>query len=173
MRGTHKGVRSRTSWVYTVVVVEATPQVLEILRGLVAGAVRAPEDEPPRGAWPQELDDLQARLGCSLPAVLRIWLSVCRGARIGPGGVFGPRPDDPGIDAASRRDPYPEWAQLGWLPVAGDGCGNSYVLREDGTVGFVDTMQDPGKIDRQAASDLLSFMIGLLAHDQETGRASR
>jgi hypothetical protein len=24
-----------------------------------------------------------------------------------------------------------------------------YVLREDGTVGFVDTMQDPGKIDRQ------------------------
>jgi hypothetical protein len=47
-----------------------------------------------------------------------------------------------------------------------------YVLREDGTVGFVDTMQDPGKIDRQAASDLLSFMIGLLAHDQEIGRAS-
>ena len=81
---------------------EVTAQVLEILRGLVAGAVRAPEDEPPRGAWPQELDDLQARLGCSLPAVLRIWLSVCRGARIGPGGVFGPRPDDPGIDSRHR-----------------------------------------------------------------------
>jgi hypothetical protein len=166
-----EGVRSRTSWAYTVVVVEVTAQVLEILRGLVAGAVRAPEDEPPRGAWSQEMDDLQARLGCSLPAVLRIWLSACRGARIGPGGVFGPRPDDLGIDVASRRDPYPEWAQLGWLPVAGDGCGNYYVLREDGTVGFVDTMQDPGKIDRQTASDLLSFMIGLLAHDQETGRA--
>jgi hypothetical protein len=104
--------------------------------------------------------------------VLRIWLSVCRGARIGPGGVFGPRPDDPGIDVASRRDPFPDWGQLGWLPVAGDGCGNYYVLSDDGTVGFVDTMQDPGKIDRQAASDLLSFMIGLLAHDQETGRAS-
>ena len=38
--------------------------------------------------------------------------------------------------------------------------------------GFVDTMQDPGEIDRQAASDLLSFMIGFLAHDQETGRTS-
>jgi hypothetical protein len=61
---------------------------------------------------------------------------------------------------------------VGELPVAGDGCGNYYVLREDGTVGFVDTMQDPGKIDRQAAGNLLSFMIGLLAHDQETGRAS-
>ena len=63
-------------------------------------------------------------------------------------------------------------AQLGWLPVAGDGCGNYYVLREDGTVGFVDTMQDPGKIDRQAASGLLWFMIGLLEHDQEADRAS-
>jgi hypothetical protein len=41
---------------------------------------------------------------------------------------------------ASRRDPYPEWARLGWLRVAGDGCGNYYVLRKDGTVGFVDTM---------------------------------
>ena len=62
-----------------------------------------------------------------------------------------------------------------WLAACGrgDGCGNYYyVLRKNGTVGFVDTMQDPGKIDRQAASDLLSFMIGLLAHDQETGRAS-
>ena len=56
--------------------------------------------------------------------------------------------------------------------MAGDGCGNYYVLREDGTVGFIDTMQDPGKIDRQAASDLLSFMISLLAHDQATDRAS-
>jgi hypothetical protein len=56
--------------------------------------------------------------------------------------------------------------------VAGDGCGNYYVLSDDGTVGFVDTMQDPGKIDRQAASDLLSFMSGLLAHDQETGCTS-
>lgn len=125
---------------------EVTAQVLGILRELVAGAVRAPEDEPPRGARPEELDDLQARLGCGLPAVLRVWPPVCRGARIGPGGVFGLRPGDPGIDVASRRAPYPEWAQLGWLPVAGDGCGNYYVLREDGTVGFAGTMQDPGKL---------------------------
>jgi hypothetical protein len=53
---------------------------------------------------------------------------------------------------------------------AGDGCGNCYVLTADGTVGFVDTMKDPGRIDRQVAGDLLSFMTGLLAGDQDIGR---
>jgi len=52
-----------------------------------------------------------------------------------------------------------------------DGCGNCYVLTADGTVGFVDTMKDPGRIDRQVAGDLLSFMTDLLADDQDPGRA--
>jgi hypothetical protein len=152
-----------------MVLVKAAAQTLDTLRGLVAGAVRAPEDEAPRGARAEELDSLQVRLGCLLPPPLRAWLSVCRGARIGPGGVFGPRPDDPGIDMASRRDLYPRWAGLGWLPVAGDGCGNYYVLTDDGAVGFVDTMKVPDQIDRQVAGDLLMFMTSLLAHDQEAG----
>jgi hypothetical protein len=146
-------------------------EALEVLRGLVAGAIRAPEDEPPRGAGTAELDDLQARLGRGLPPPLRAWLSICRGARIGPGGVFGPRPDVPSLDMARRRDLFPQWAGSGWLPVAGDGCGNCYVLTENGTVCFVDTMKDPGRIDRQVAGDLLSFMTGLLASDQDAGRA--
>jgi hypothetical protein len=44
-------------------------------------------------------------------------------------------------------------------------------LTADGTVGFVDTMKDPGRIDRQVAGDLLSFMTDLLADDQDPGRA--
>jgi hypothetical protein len=63
---------------------------------------------------------------------------------------------------------FPSWLEQGWLPVAGDGC-NYYVLAEDGTVGFVDTMYDPGQIDRLGAGDLLSFMIDLLARDQGPG----
>ena len=47
------------------------------------------------------------------------------------------------------------------LPVAGDGCGNHYVLA-GGTVGFVDTMKDPDRIDHRVADELLSFMTGLL-----------
>src|SRR6266702_651963 len=51
-------------------------EALEVLRGLVAGAIRAPEEEPPRGAGPAELDSPQARLSCGIPPVLRAWLSV-------------------------------------------------------------------------------------------------
>jgi hypothetical protein len=61
------------------------------------------------------------------------------------GRRFGPRPDDPGIDMASRRDPYPNGRSLA-------GC--------------------LWTIDRQAASDLLSFMIDLLTHDHEPRHAS-
>ena len=54
---------------------------------------------------------------------------------------------------------------------ARDGCGNCYVLTADGTVGFVDTMKDPGRIDRQVAGDPLSFMTDLLTDDQDPGSA--
>jgi hypothetical protein len=91
----------------TVAIVKAD-EAVEVLRELVAGAVRAPEDEPPRGARPAELDSLSARLGSDIPPVLRAWLSVCRGAGIGPGGVFGQRPDMPSLDTACRRDLFPE-----------------------------------------------------------------
>ncbi len=77
----------------------------------------------------------------------------------------------PDVDMAWRRDLHPEWAGPGWLPVAGDGCGNYYVLLGNGAVGFVDTMKDPGQVGQQVAGDLLSFMTDLLAHDQDAGRA--
>jgi hypothetical protein len=106
----------------TVVIMKAD-EALEVLCGLVAGAVRAPEEESPQGAGPAELHSLTARLGCGIPSALRACLSVCKGAGIGPGGVFGQRPDESSPDMAWRRDLFPEWAELGWLPVAGDGCG--------------------------------------------------
>jgi hypothetical protein len=68
------------------------------------------------------------------------------------------------------REIFPQWRALGWLPVASDGCGNYYVLAKDGTVGFVETMSDPSRINRHAASGLLSFMTDLLTADQATSR---
>ena len=136
------------------------------LRRLVAGAVRAPEDNAPEGASAAELAALADRLGHSLPPVLRCWLSVCRGAAIGQGGVFGHRPDEPFLDMVKNLDRYPEWRSLGWLPVAGDGFGNFYVLAQDGTIGFVDTMIDPHRLERHVSDDLLSFMTDMLAADQ-------
>jgi hypothetical protein len=107
---------------------------------LVHGAVRAPEDADVDGASPQELEELEQRLGHPLPGQLADWLRICRGAAIGPGGFFGNRPDRPSLDIPAYLDLFPEWAGKSWLPVAGDGCGNYYVLLPSSDVGFVDTI---------------------------------
>jgi hypothetical protein len=86
------------------------------LRRLVAGADRAPEDDPPEGASAAELARLSDRLGRSLPPLLKGWLSICRGAAIGPGGVFGQRPDRPGLDMVRIRDCLRSGSRLAGFP---------------------------------------------------------
>lgn len=151
-----------------VLKLEAEDRSLARLRLLVAGAVRAPEDNAPEGASSAELAALAGRLGQALPSALRTWLSICNGAAIGPGGVFGQRPGRRFLDMVGVRERYLQWRELDWIPVAGDGCGNYYVLTADGTVGFVETMSDPAALARHMAPDLLSFMTGLLAADQSS-----
>ena len=137
----------------------------ERVRDLVRGAVRAPE-EVIHGATADELAALEQRLGRSLPTQLREFLRVCNGARIGPGGLFGHRPNDPSCDLPSFLALWREWAVSGWLPVAGAGCGNYYVMTPDGAVGFVDTMADPGALEGTPFPDLFACVEALLANDQ-------
>lgn len=137
----------------------------DVLR-LLPGVQRAPEQPFPGGADDQDLADLQRRLGGPLPAVLADWLRVCRGEAICAGGVYGARPDRAFLDIAERLALHPQWRDLGWLPVAGDGCGNAYVLltRGDlaGHVAFVDTISDPDSIESLTADSLWSFLRALL-----------
>jgi hypothetical protein len=37
---------------------------------------------------------------------------------------------------------YPQGRALGWLPVASDGRGNYYMLAGDGSVGFIESIND-------------------------------
>lgn len=100
-------------------------------------------------------------------------IRICRGAAIGPGGLFGHRPDEPFLDIPTVLGLYPEWQTTNWLPVASDGCGNYYMLLADGSVGFVDTMSDPAVIDAVIAPDLFTFIETLLVDDQERELRSR
>jgi hypothetical protein len=133
---------------------------------LVRGAVRAPEDADVNGASSQELEGLERRLGRPLPGQLADWLRICRGAAIGPGGFFGNRPDRPSLDIPAYLGLFPEWADKRWLPVAGDGCGNYYVLLPSGQVGFVDTISDSGAVQSNPHPDLYSCVEALLRGDQ-------
>ncbi|MEV4134206.1 SMI1/KNR4 family protein [Dactylosporangium sp. NPDC049742] len=137
----------------------------DVLR-LLAGVQRAPEQPFPGGADEQELADLERRLGGPLPAVLVDWLRVCKGEAICAGGVYGARPDRASLDIAERLALYPRWREFGWLPVAGDGCGNVYVLLTRGElagqVAFVDTMADADGIEAVEADSLWTFLRSLL-----------
>jgi hypothetical protein len=140
-------------------------QVLSLLRRVP----RAPERPFPGGASEAELLDLARRLGVALPDDLASWLRVCKGEAIGPGGVFGAQPDEDWLDIAGCSMLYPAWRTRGWLSVAGDGCGNHYVLltngRLTGFVGFVDTMTDPDRIDYVVASSLWRFLFFLFRRE--------
>lgn len=135
---------------------------------LVNGAVRPPDADAPRGATTADLDELADRLGRPVPKELSAWLEICRGERIGPGGMYGARPDDPFVDVAERTPLA--WAANGWVAVAGDGCGGTYVLTDDGSIGFVDPMRSIDELDAVVAPDLWSFVIGTLERDQVADR---
>lgn len=80
-------------------------EVIQLMRA----AERAPDQPFPGGADDADLVDLQSRLGMPVPASLVDWLRVCKGEAIGPGGVFGARPDEPDIDIAEYISMFPDW----------------------------------------------------------------
>jgi cell wall assembly regulator SMI1 len=137
--------------------------------GLLSRVSRAPEQPFPGGAGHGELQDLARRMGTGLPGELVEWLRVCRGEAIGPGGVYGARPDCDRLDMATVLASYPSWRDSGWLPVAGDGCGDHYVLLTTGPlagcVGFVEAVTDPDRIRYLVASDLWHFLFFLFSAD--------
>jgi hypothetical protein len=136
----------------------------EVVKLLLA-AERAPGKPFPGGADDAELAELQSRLEIPLPVTLVDWLRVCKGDAIDPGGVYGVRPDQPDIDIAGTLSRLPGWRSRGWIPIAGDGCGDYYVLIGNGQlagcVGFVD-QSDLDEIDFIVASDLWLFLRFLL-----------
>lgn len=54
--------------------------------------------------------------------------------------------------------------------MAGDGCGNYYVLTASGEVGFVDTMADADSTEGEHFADLFTCIESLLANDQATSQ---
>ena len=143
---------------------QLSPSQRARLRALIEGAVREPGTEAPEGSTAEDLSELTARVGRPLPESLHEWLTVCRGGRIGPGCLYGATPDDPFTDLAQRTDP--RWLAQGWFAVAGDGCGGTYVLTEDGSIGFIDPMRSIDDLDSVVAPDLPTFIEALLAEDQ-------
>ena len=127
-----------------------------------------PDERTTIGAKPELLHGFTVRTGLVIPKELSDWLGVVNGARIGPGGVFGIRPDDPYCDIESTLNVYPTWRTNGWIPVASDGCGNYYLAgAENGAtpVYFNETVCDDRTLTYVVSSGIWEFLWFLFTED--------
>jgi len=89
---------------------------------------REPGTLLPQGATEQEIAEFEHVMRFSLPVELKDWLSSCNGPCVGPGGLYGIAPAPRWLTIEDHWEPMPEWKVRGWIPVAGDGVGNQYIL---------------------------------------------
>jgi hypothetical protein len=141
----------------------------------LVAAARAAEAPPgyelPGGADDALLDAFERRTGLRLPETLRAWWGAVNGALIGPGGLLGIREPEEFLSVEGCLRLFPQWASSGWVPIAGNGLGDYWVVLpgpggDEGWVGFVDCHDDPHRIWSYAASDVLRFLRFLLAEEQ-------
>lgn len=133
--------------------------------------VPMPPEELPEGINDHECDVFEKRTGIRLPADLRDWLKLCNGPCAGPGGFFGIRPWRSDLDIEAILELYPEWEAKKWIPVAGDGCGNYYVMPTEQEFGpgfpvfFIEAEESRELPQYIAASDLGHFLIAILQRE--------
>jgi hypothetical protein len=137
----------------------------EVKRLVVDACMRNTGAAPPPGVLDTEIDAFQARLGLNIPRSLREWLRYSNAPATGYGIVLGLTLDNrnQNIEAC-----YPDYlafwkSDKGWIPIAGDGCGNPFVVatkEEDGPgnpVLFFEILTDERKPAYVVASDVWHF----------------
>lgn len=117
----------------------------------------------PSGADESVIREMEISFGRKVPDELRALLTISNGPCVGAGGIFGFATADQHLDIKFYWSIFPAWRERGWIPVAGDGCGNYYVLvtgREFGAIRpviFVEASVDADSGAYIAASGLRSF----------------
>jgi cell wall assembly regulator SMI1 len=138
------------------------------IRRLLAQAPQPPEERLPGGISDTECDAFEQRTGIRLPEEVRQWLKISNGPCVGPGGLYGIRPQRSHLDIEAILDLYPSWKTRQWIPIAGDGCGNYYVIPTQEEYGsgypvlFVDTNSTSDVPAYIVASDIGHFLVSLL-----------
>lgn len=138
---------------------------------LIEQAPRAPESGRCAGATPEQLAGLKSRLRFVLPDIYLSWLRICNGMLVGPGGLYGTETAKEFLDVEWVLGQYPGWMNSAWLPIAGDGTGNHYIIDvsrshiDRDAVFFVDVSDDSDALAFIVASNLTQFLKGLLRRE--------
>lgn len=128
-----------------------------------------PEATQPKGAGRAELQSLEERIGRELPLSLKESLAVINGSSAG-GGLFGGDGNPEHLRISYCLDIFPVWRDKNWVPVAGDGCGNYYVLLPETVLGFspiafVEVGEGSDDVSYVVASDMYHFMCFYLSNE--------
>lgn len=125
----------------------------------------------PEGLSDSDIKDFEHRNEIVVPTSLHEWLKFTNGPSIGAGGVRGIRTRYPEYDIEHYYKRHPLWLRRGWIPIAGDGCGNHYVVAtrdEDGPgnpVFFIDCHMDKSQPAYVVASDIWHFFKSYLSRE--------
>lgn len=129
---------------------------------------RPPEDPIPSGVSSVEISKFEERTGITVPTTLRSWLELTNGPCVGPGGFYGINTLRPHLEIEEYLGKFPEWMKKKWLPIAGDGCGNFYIVPTQNEFGvgypviFIDVGQSASFPSYVIASDLEHFILATL-----------
>ena len=136
----------------------------EEVKRLAREVSRPPAAQLPAGATDEAAFAFEKRTGLALPPSLREWLEFMNSPCIGPGGLLGIDSPQSWLNIETVLQMYPSWRTNGWIPVAGDGCGNYFILNtsEHGAVYFIDTARDANRLAYAVGSSLWSFLWFML-----------
>jgi hypothetical protein len=125
----------------------------------------------PEGVTDSSIDSFIHRAGLRVPADLREWLQLTNGPCVGPGGLFGIRTARDYLDMEFHLQLHPSWKHKKWIPIAGDGCGNYYIMPTNQEYGpgfpvlFIDTIKSGELPAYIVASDVEHFLVFLLQRE--------
>lgn len=138
------------------------------IKTLLSKVPSPPGERLPEGTTDAEIHSFVDRTGISVPDDLAAWMKLSNGPCVGPGGLFGIRTQRSHLDIESCLDIFPSWRHQKWIPVAGDGCGNYYVVPTQGEFGdgfpvlFIDMSLADDSPAFIVASDMGHFLESLL-----------
>ena len=120
------------------------------------------------GATAEELHEAERALGITFPDPLRLFLSSCGWAAIGPRELFGLGQDVPAFlnlraITQSERDEANPALPVSLIPLSNDGAGNLFCIRADATplespVLFWNHELPPSQIPEQVAENYFEWL---------------
>jgi len=139
----------------------------------VLALIHAELGAAPPGATGEQVAALGQRLGLAIPCELQGLLLLCPAPQVGPAGILGIAPTQPFLDLETILGQHRDdgWADRGWLPIAGDGCGSYYVMATQASsatghpIYFIDE-RDYTSAVHVCASELWQFLRFLLTAER-------